>query len=311
MIKPPGALTHTNKKVRMLIAGFPGIGKTTIAMSAPKPLHVDTDKGNDRIAAAHRKDFIHPETYDELLHDLVPATVNGYETLVFDTGGQLFKLMSAWAIRQDSKNGQRSGALSLKGYGAVGREFERLINYCYYELNKHLVVIFHAKEEKDGDSTRLRVLIEGQTKDNIWQPMDLGGFIEMHGNGRTIGFTNCERYFAKGTHGIFGVHPIPHLEPGTPNDFLTKLFAQVNENIAAEAKGVESLREGYNATMEYANTIIADIRTPEDATAARLKIKGLEHHLTSEKESIGAFIAKVNELGFKFDREKEVYLCAS
>ena len=150
--------------------------------------------------------------------------------------------MASWAIRQNTKNGQKDGTLSLKGYGAVGREFERLMNYCYYELNKHIVVLFHAKEEKEGDNTRLRLLVEGQTKDNVWQPMDLGGFMEMQGNKRVIGFSNCERYYAKGTHGITGIHIVPELVSGTPNNFLTKLFQIVNDNIAKETEEIEKLR---------------------------------------------------------------------
>ena len=73
------------------------------------------------------------------------------------------------------------------------------MDYCFYELKKNIVVVFHATEEKDGDNTRLRIKVEGQTKNNVWEPMDLGGFVEMYGNDRTIGFSNCEKYFAKGT----------------------------------------------------------------------------------------------------------------
>ena len=42
----------------------------------------------------------------------------------------------------------------------------------------------------------------GQTKINIWEPMDLGGFMEMQGNERTIGFGNTDRYYGKATRAI-------------------------------------------------------------------------------------------------------------
>ena len=300
-IQQPIALSAKEKKVRILIAGYPGIGKSTAALSAPNPLHIDVDRGLDRVPAMYRKPFIQPESYEELKNDLVPENIKDFDTLVFDTGGQLIKLMSSWAIRQNTKNGQRDGTLSLKGYGAVGREFERLMNYCYYELNKHIVVLFHAKEEKDGDSTRLRLLVEGQTKDNVWQPMDLGGFMEIQGNKRTIGFLSCERYYAKGTHGITGIHIIPELTQGTPNNFLTKLFKQVNDNIAKEAEEVEKVRLKYENIMEQVREIISAITTPEEATRAVEDMKTLEHALTSEKESKNLFYSKIKELGYKFD----------
>lgn len=307
-IQQPAAIALKEKKIRVLVAGYPGIGKSTLALSAPNPLHIDVDKGIDRVPAPYRKPFMQPDSYEELKADLSADNVRSFDTLVFDTGGQLIKLMASWAIQQHTQNGQRDGTLSLKGYGVVGREFERLMNYCYYELKKHIVVLFHAKEDKDGDSTRLRLLVEGQTKDNVWQPMDLGGFMEMHGEKRTLGLSNCERYYAKGTHGINGVLPIPELKAGRANNFLTKLFQKVNDNIAKEAKEVEAIRADYESTMQKARTIIEGITSPESATVAVDEIKKLNHHLTSEKETRNMFSNRIKELGYTFDREQGAYI---
>ena len=221
MIRDPANIVTTEKKIRILIAGYPGIGKSTLALSAPRPLHIDVDFGIDRIEPKYRKPYIQPKSYDEILEDLTPENLKDFDTLVFDTGGKLISLMSMWAIKKDTKYGQRDGSLSLKGYGFVGKEFVRLMDYCFYELGKHIVIVFHATEEKDGDNTRLRIKVEGQTKNNVWEPMDLGGFVEMYGKDRTIGFSNCERYFAKGTRGISGILKIPDLQNGV-NDFLTR-----------------------------------------------------------------------------------------
>ena len=303
MIKKASEIINTDKKIRLLIAGYPGIGKTTLALSAPKPLLIDVDRGTDRVEARYRTDFIQPDTYEELLEDLVPLNLIDYETLVIDTGGQLIKLMSAYVIKQNAKNGQRDGSLSLKGYGAVGREFARFIDYCYYQLNKHVVIVFHAKEEKDGDNTRLRILVEGQTKDNVWQPMDLGGFMEMQNNVRTIGFTNCERYYAKGTHGIHGVLTIPELN-GNQNGFLTNLFHQINENIKAEAKDAEKEKKAYQKIINTIKEATEAITTPSEAMEVLDLINNQKHILTSEKECKSILFDKTKELGFKWNELK-------
>ena len=39
MIRNPNDIQEGAKKIRMLIAGYPGIGKSTLALSAPNPLH--------------------------------------------------------------------------------------------------------------------------------------------------------------------------------------------------------------------------------------------------------------------------------
>ncbi len=301
MIKKPIEMKNVKKRIRMLIAGFPGIGKTTLALSAPKPLHIDVDRGVDRVKAQNRKDFTQPETYEELLQDL-KSDLSDYETLVFDTGGKLLDLMKPYVIKQDSKNGQKDGqTLSIKGYGAVGKEFQRLMDYAYYTLNKNVVVIFHAKEDKDGENTKLRILVEGSTKDNVWQPMDLGGFMEMYNGNRTIGFDNCERYYAKGTHGIKGVLPLPDLDnPNNGNDFLTKLFEKVNESIQEESEYFEKQKKEYEDVMNEINPLI-DGMTEENVDEVMGAIKNANHRLTSEKELKHNFKQKIDELNMKWN----------
>lgn len=310
MIRNPNEILEKEKKIRILIAGYPGIGKSTLALSAPNPLHIDVDFGIDRIEPRYRKPFIQPQSYDEILEDLIPSKLKDFDTLVFDTGGKLISLMSLWAIKKDPKYGQRDGSLSLKGYGFVGKEFVRLMDYCFYELNKHIVMVFHAIEEKDGDNTRLRIKVEGQTKNNVWEPMDLGGFMEIYGNDRTIGFSNCERYFAKGTRGIKGIWKIPELTPSTPNDFLTRLFEQYNALAAQEIAETQKEQEAYEAAIAKGQEIIASIVDVESANAAIPKMKTIKHALTSKQEVNVAFNAKIAELGLVYDKTLKKYIPA-
>lgn len=302
MIRNPNDIQEGVKKIRILIAGYPGIGKSTLALSAPNPLHIDVDFGIDRIEPRYRKPYIQPQTYDEILGDLTPINLQDFDTLVFDTGGKLISLMSIWAIKKDPKNGKRDGSLSLPGYGVVGREFVRLMDYCFYELQKNIVIVFHATEEKDGDNTRLRIKVEGQTKNNVWEPMDLGGFVEIYGNDRTIGFSNCERYFAKGTRGINGIRKIPALGPTSPNDFLTKLFDEYNARAVAEVQKNAEQQAAYEAAMVEGSSIIAGITDADTANAAMPKYKAIKHALTSNKELGVIWNNKIKELGLMFDK---------
>lgn len=307
MIQKPENIVPQEKKIRMLIAGYPGIGKSTLALSAPRPLHIDCDFGIDRVEPQYRKPFIQPGSYAEILNDLQPANLTDFDTLVFDTGGKLITLMSQWAIQQDNKYGQRDGSLSLKGYGFVGREFVRLMDYCFYQLKKHIVIIFHATEEKDGDNTRLRIKVEGQTKNNVWEPMDLGGFVEMQGNDRTIGFSNCERYFAKGTRGIHGIYKIPDLATN-PNNFLTWLFDQYNQKSEAEVAAAAEQQQKYTEAMAVGREIIANVVDAETANQAAKAMKSLEHALTSEAEIKAEWVKKTKELGLSFDKATKQYV---
>lgn len=305
MIKKPAEMINETNKFRVLIAGYPGIGKTTLGLSAPKPLLIDVDFGINRVMASARKDYIQPNTYDELLNDL-KGDLSEYETIVIDTGGKLLELMKAYVIKNDIKNAKKDGTLSLQGYGAVGREFSRFMNYIYFELRKHCVIIFHAVEEKQEEETKLRILVEGSTKNTVWQNVELGGFIEMIGNKKTIGFDNCEKYFAKSSFGIKGKYTIPELEGTQINDFLTKLFEQANKNIQEESKVFEEERKQYQEIMDTLNPTIESM-TKENVNEVMEMIKTAPHILTVEKEAKAHFAEKIKELNLVWNKDKQQY----
>lgn len=321
MIIKPEKLTFADKKVRILIAGFPGIGKTTLALSSPDPLYVDVDLSAERInreVLNLAKGITQPRDYKELRQDLglgctemelqaVRNSLADYKTIVVDTGGKLLAIMGQYGMRIDPKYGRKDGSLSLQGYGWLGKEFQRFLDHIIYQLDKHIVIVFHTVEEKDGDDTKLRIKAEGSSKNSVWEVMDLGGFVEMRGNQRTIGFSNCERYFAKGTRGIHGVYPIPELTPGTPNDFLTKLFEKYNAVSAQEAEKAAEDKAAYDAAMTEGYQLIATVVDADTATAALHGIKAINHALTSEKELTVAFNKQVKALDLMWDKVLKQY----
>jgi len=298
MIVNPESLTFSDKKVRILIAGFPGIGKTSLALSAPDPLYIDVDLSAERInreVLNQAAGVSQPRDYKELRQDLgigcsemelqvVKNNLAAFQTIVVDTGGKLLAIMGQYGKSIEPKYGQRDGSLSLKGYGWLGKEFQRFLDHIIYQLDKHIVIVFHTVEEKDGDDTKLRIKAEGSSKNSVWEVMDLGGFMEMRGNQRTIGFSNCERYFAKGTRGIHGVYPVPELTPGTPNDFLTKLFREYNAVSVREAEKAAEDKAAYDAAMIAGNAIIAKVTDADTANANMADFKANNHALTSRKE---------------------------
>lgn len=305
MIKKPSEMINTENRFRVLIAGYPGIGKTTLGLSAPKPLLIDVDFGINRTMASVRKDYIQPDTYEELLNDL-KGDLSDYETIVIDTGGKLLELMKNYVIKNDIKNAKKDGTLSLQGYGAVAREFTKFMNDIYFNLRKHCVIIFHAVEEKQDEETKLRILVEGSTKNTVWQNVELGGFIEMRGDKKQIGFNNCERYFAKSSFGIKGSYTIPELDNNTPNDFLTKLFEQANKNIQDESKVFETERKEYQEVMDKYVPIIENMTTENVQEVSDL-MQTIEHKLTSKKELTARFKEKLNSLNMKWNAETKQY----
>ncbi|MDR2104934.1 MAG: ATP-binding protein [Deferribacteraceae bacterium] len=314
MITKPSQIAGSNQKLRVLIAGHPGIGKTTLALSAPKPLLIDSDLGVQRVHVSHRTDCIRMESYKQIKEDL-KGDLSDYETIVIDTGGELLNLMKISVIGNDIKNSKSNGDLSLQGFGAVGQEFASFCRNIFYDLHKHLVIIFHAKEEKVGEDTVLRIMVEGQTKNTIWQSMEIGGFIEIAGNKRILSLENSERHFGKCTHGIPARIEIPQLGcikngqwvETAKNDLLTRLFDLVNDNIKKEIEIYSGEKEAYETAMAYGKECINAI-TRENFNEAFAAMKNIKHALTSEKEIKELTRKKLTELGIVYDAKEKKYV---
>lgn len=302
MIVKPSEMKFEGKKLFIIVAGVPGIGKTTLALSAPKPLLIDLDKGVDRVETRYRTDTDVVSSYEELRSDLEKADLSPYETIVIDTGGKLLEMLKPVVIARDQKNAQTNGELSLKGYGAVKKMFNEFVTFVK-SLNKHLVMVFHATEVADGETTKLRIRMEGKSRDEVWDSVDIGGFMEMRGNKRTIGFSNCDRYYAKGTHGIHGVYDIPTLANGNNNTFLTELINNVINDLTSENKE-------FTEYQELMRTLLPHITNADNArmlNKAYDEVKKAEHKLTSKNELWNALNERAKALGLVYDKERNVF----
>lgn len=302
MIVKPSEMKFEGKKLFIIVAGVPGIGKTTLALSAPKPLLIDLDKGVDRVETRYRTDTDVVSSYEELKSDLEKADLSPYETIVIDTGGKLLEMLKPVVIAKDQKNAQTNGELSLKGYGAVKKMFNEFVTFVK-SLNKHLVMVFHATEVADGETTKLRIRMEGKSRDEVWDSVDIGGFMEMRGNKRTIGFSNCDRYYAKGTHGIHGVYDIPTLANGNNNTFLTELINKVLNDLTSENKE-------FTEYQELMRTLLPHITNADNAkllNKAYDEVKKAKHTLTSKNELWNALNERAKALGLEYDKDRNVF----
>ena len=158
MIKKPEEMDFSGKNIIMIISGLPGVGKTTLALSAPDVLLIDADEGMARVNPAHHKDSSICNTYEELLED-IKAADGHYKTLVIDTCGALIDMLKDWAVRTDTKASKTSGGISLQGFGIVKTEFLRFSAEVRKKFN--VVFLFHESKEKQDDNVFYDIVCEG------------------------------------------------------------------------------------------------------------------------------------------------------
>ena len=287
------------------LLGPNGVGKTTLACSAPKPLLIDFDRGISRVRADHRVTTSMADTYEEVWSDMQSPEIAQFETIVIDTGGSFVTFLKDWAFRTKPQAKTKSGEFnSLKGFGFVKTEFQNFTNYIKTVLNKNIIYVFHTDEKADKDGNPIqRLVCEGAARNTVWNSCDFGGYVQMIGNQRMICFTPEQEYFAKGTHGITGRIPVPFLDKNIPNNFMTRLFEQARKNIEAEKEYFEPLKQQYESTMENVKGIIADITDAGTANIAASTIGGLDHALTSKQEALAMLKAKTDALGLKYTKK--------
>ena len=312
MIVTPENMSFDNKKFSMILYGSPGVGKTTLALSAPDPILIDFDRGMSRVRTQHRKTSIFCDTYEDVLTDLESPAMKDYQTIVVDTGGSFITYLQDWAMRADPKvNKQKNGAISLKGFGAVKQEFSRFTGYVRDTLNKNLIYVFHSMEQTDKDgNVQVRLMCEGAAKNIVWTPCDFGGYVQMIGNQRVVCFSPEQEYFAKGCHGIKGQMVVPELGPNDENNFITKLFGKAKANIAAEAEAYAPIKAQYEAVMETVRKMLESVTDAESANKVSSDIQALAHASTSLKESSKMLKDKAASIGLVYSKSAAGFIKA-
>ena len=309
MITLPEEMTFTDKNFSMILYGPPGIGKTTLALSAPDPILIDFDHGISRVKAQHRKATMVCKTYEEVLSDVERPEIASFKTFVIDTGGSFVTYLQDWAMRTNpAQNRQKNGALSLKGFGAVKQEFQRFTGYVRDVMRKNIIYVFHSDEQKDKDGNPIqRLLCEGAVRNIVWQPCDFGGYMQMIGTRRVISFTPETEFFAKGCYGIEGQRDIPTLRQTDTNDFLTRLFEEARSNIEADNEAFAPVREQYKQTMQSVRDALDAVTDAQTATDAASYVASLTHVLTSQKEARALLKEKTDSIGLKWNKETGKY----
>lgn len=313
-------LDFSGEKISMLLFGRAGIGKTTMAQSAPKPLLVDLERGIGRVESIYRKDVMttekrlsDEETYHSFIYDLTHENLSAYETIIIDSVGKFMDLVTPVVIKENPANGQKDGkTLSQKGYGAISVKFRELTKLVT-SLGKHIIWIAHVNEISDGDVIKVRINIPGGTKDKIWDDINLGGYMTYLGKKRIINFTPTEQYDAKGAHGVVGSYEIPELKKkaeggkDSDNHFLTDLFNLYISELNSDRIQMDQDKPIYEEAMKLVPKIEA-VQNIDELNAVLEEIRNTKHALTSKEELNSFFQVKVKELGATYDKEAKRYI---
>ena len=305
LIKQPHEITSDNVKLIGLIYGQPGVGKTSVALSSPKPLLIDFDNGALRVERQYRVATLQTKNYNDFLNILGEKNLqflNDYETIVIDTIGKMLDNMADYLIIKDSRLKQTDGSLSMKGWGSLKKEFQILFKKLI-NLNKNIIFVAHEKEEKVGDQIIKRPDIAGSSGKDVVKELDFMGYMSMNSDRRTIDLNPNEAFYAKNSLGLNSF--LEYKISNGMNDFLKeKIFDAYNKKLIKD----NELGINYDILIEELTNKINNIKNLEQLNVY-FKVVLYKHNqiwTSHEVEKVMLF-KKSKELECDYDAVKKEF----
>lgn len=273
----------------------PGVGKTTLAFTAEKPLLLDFDKGARR--AANRKDSVQVEEWSDV-SGLDADTLAPYSTIIVDTVGRALDVLAIDIMRRNPKMGN-NGALSLQGFGQLKSQFAAWVKLLR-SFGKDVVFIAHANEERNGDDVAVRLDAQGASKNEIYKITDAMGRISIDPQGkRVLNFTPGAVAYGKNPA---QVDPVVIDDVSRTPDTMAKLIATFKDHMNALT---EEQSQRMAAIEEWRGTVI------EAQTAAKVNklIKAAGELDDSIKLPCKAILADhAKSIGLAYSKEAGKYV---
>lgn len=290
--------------IKMMVYGQAGTGKSTFALSAPKPLLLDFDNGIKRVNMTHLEvaDYVQVNSWEDV-KSVLQLDLSAYQTIIVDTIGKMMDYIIAY------KCGTRQP--QLRDWGGINNEFSWLTRTLSM-LNKHIIFIAHRDTRKEGDETVFIPALREKSYNSIVTELDLLGYLEMRAeNGvqkRTITFDPTSRNDGKNTCGLPSAMVIPNIlnggKPVAPNDFITK---QIIARYEMMLKEKQDAIDRYNSVIEEIQDAVEKITDARSANEFAESIKKFSHVGSSLMKAREFMSKKVKELGLVYDKDKKEY----
>ena len=288
--------------VKMMIYGQAGMGKSTVALSAPKPLLLDFDNGVKRMNMAHLEniDTVQVTSWSDVQQVLQDLSV--YQTIVVDTIGKMMDFIITY------KCGSRQP--SIRDWSGINAEFSWMTR-TLSGLNKHIIFVAHRDTRKEGDDTVFIPALREKSYNSIVTELDLLGYLEMKSERgvqrRTITFDPTSRNDGKNTCNLPSVMEVPTIldkngNPTAKNDFITTKIINSYLGMLAAKKAAQ---EKYDKVIEEIKEQIELITDAESANNFIAQIDNFEHVGSSKQMAAKLVANKAKSLNLKLNSEKK------
>lgn len=277
----------------VVVTGQPGVGKSTLGFSTHRPLLLDFDGGVYR--AANTGDSVEASEWTGV-SAMEQSDLDGYDTIVVDTAGRALDILAADIMRRNPKMG-RAGALTLQGFGQLKSEFTAWLKHLRV-MQKDVVLLAHASEERSGDDIIERLDIQGGSKQEIYKVADAMGRLTMSANKAILNFSPTDTAFGKNPGQL---DPIPVPDIATEPEFLGGVIQRIKDKLNALTEAQQhrqAIIEEWHQKIANAsdadavNALVPEVVKADDGV--QRTVKGILHK-------------RAQSLGLEFDKSAGEY----
>ena len=294
--------------VKMMIYGQAGMGKTTLALSAPKPLLLDFDNGVKRVNENHLNDsvgIVQVTCWQDVLN-VLNEDLSDYQTIVVDTVGKMMDFIIAF------KCGQKQP--KVQDWTAINTEFKNFVDRLS-GLGKHIIFVAHRDTRKGAkDDTVYIPALREKNYNSIVTELDLLGYLEMKNEQgyvkRSITFDPTDVNDGKNTCMLPGVMFLQTIldkngKPTGANDFIEKqIIAKYQQMIGNKQAKVDEYNKAL-AEIEESISTITDAGGANHFLQHISEYSGFGNSLIMKARDL--FGKKVKALGLVYNKESKQY----
>lgn len=294
--------------VKMMIYGQAGMGKTTLALSAPKPLLLDFDNGVKRVNENHLNDsvgIVQVTCWQDVLN-VLNEDLSDYQTIVVDTVGKMMDFIIAF------KCGQKQP--KVQDWTAINTEFKNFVDRLS-GLGKHIIFVAHRDTRKGAkDDTVYIPALREKNYNSIVTELDLLGYLEMKNEQgyvkRSITFDPTDVNDGKNTCMLPGVMFLKTIldkngKPTGANDFIEKqIIAKYQQMIGNKQAKVDEYNKAL-AEIEESISTITDAGGANHFLQHIGEYSGFGNSLIMKARDL--FGKKVKALGLVYNKESKQY----
>lgn len=291
--------------IKMMVYGQAGMGKTTFALSAEKPLLLDFDNGVKRVNMSHLDgvDIVQITSWQDVKM-VLQENLSDYRTIVVDTIGKMMDFIITF------KCGLKQPR--VQDWGGINAEFTWFTR-ALGALGKHIIFVAHRDTRKEGDDTVFVPALREKSYNSIVTELDLLGYLEMKAeNGRqvrTITFDPTSRNDGKNTCNLDSVMYLPTIVDGNgnatgKNDFIAE---KIVKPYVGMLKQKRADIEQYNAVVDEIRDAVDFVCDAETANQFVASINNYNHVGSSLEVARKLLREKVQSLGLVYNKENKSY----